>query len=392
MLGETLSAMVANVRSNAAIVAHAGRSLTLDSQELSERTSRQAANLQQTASNVAELAGNVEQNSAVAGAANTKARSVRDGAESGGKVMQEAVASVEAVQASGKRMDEIVSVIDGLAFQTNILALNAAVESARAGDAGRSCAVVASEVRLLAQKSADSAKEIRQLIGASSSQVEASVQRIHAAGKTIEQVVAGIRDLSDNMVQIASSSTEQSAGLAGITQAAQQLDDITQDNAQMVVRSVHKAENMEHRANQLVDSVAMFKLQQGSPSEAIELVERAASLHSRTSLGNFLRDLTDPAHDFYDRDMYVFVLDESGTYRAFGGNPSKVGSRVQDIAGVDGNSLLQAIAEQARIEPGWVEYRITNPANGAVQTKMSYVQEINGMYLGCGVYMNLVGS
>jgi signal transduction histidine kinase len=90
--------------------------------------------------------------------------------------------------------------------------------------------------------------------------------------------------------------------------------------------------------------------------------------------------------------MYVFVLDESGTYRAFGGNPAKVGSRVQDIAGVDGNSLLQAIAEQARIEPGWVEYRITNPANGAVQTKMSYVQEINGMYLGCGVYMNLVGS
>jgi methyl-accepting chemotaxis protein len=391
-LGATLSGMVANLRSNAAIVAHAGSSLTRDSQDLSERTTLQAATLQQTAFNVTELSEHVQQNSDVAGSANVLARKVRDAAESGTQVMTEAVASVVAVQASSKRMDEIVGVIDGLAFQTNILALNAAVESARAGEAGRGFAVVASEVRSLAQKSAESSKEIRQLIGASSAQIATSVQRIQAAGVTISEVVEGIRDLSDSMLQIATSSTEQSSGLSGITQAAHQLDEITQHNAQMVVRTVHKAENMERRANSLVHSVAIFKLQQGSPEEAIGLVQKAAAFRTRTSPDNFLRALSDPGQGFCDRDMYVFVLDDDGTYRAFGGNQSKVGTRVQDIAGVDGQSLLAAILEQARIEPGWVEYQITNPTTGAVQTKMSYVQEMDGLYLGCGVYMNLVGS
>lgn len=389
-LGARLSAMVANVRSNAAIVAHAGRSLTQDSQELSERTRRQADNLQQTASNVDELSVNVQQNSAVAGAANARAAEVRDGAETGAAVMADAVAAVEAIQASARRMDEIVGVIDGLAFQTNILALNAAVESARAGDAGRSFAVVASEVRSLAQKSAESAKEIRQLISTSSAQISTSVERIHAAGRNMTGVVEGVRHLAGSMSQISASSAEQSAGLNEITRSARQLDEITQNNAEMVVRSVQKAENMEHRAIQLVDSVAMFKLQQGSPEEALNLVERALALRSRSSFDGFLREISDPSKPYYDRDMYVFVLDNNGTYLAFGGDPSRVGSRVQDIAGVDGQALLEAIIAQARLEPGWVEYSITNPASGSVQTKMSYVHAIDNVYLGCGVYMNLV--
>ncbi|MDO8285104.1 MAG: methyl-accepting chemotaxis protein [Rhodoferax sp.] len=391
-LSRTVSAMVANVRSNAAFVSHAGKSLAKGNRELSDRTEQQAANLEQTAASVEELSSTVNENANTASLANGQAGSVRDVADKGAATMAQAVESVEAIQASAKRMDEIVGVIDGLAFQTNILALNAAVEAARAGESGRGFAVVASEVRSLAQRSAEASKEIRLLIGTSSSQVASSVQKIRSAGAAITQVVSGIRDVAASMSQISTSSAEQSSGLSEITSAIRQLDEITQRNAQMVEQAVAQAVNMEGRAGTLVESVALFKLQQGSAEEAMELVERAVAYRQRTSKDAFLRDLTDASKGFYDRDMYVFVLDEDGTYLAFGGNPGKVGTRVQDIAGIDGNGLLQSIFNQADYEPGWVEYDITNPTTGKVQTKMSFVQKVDGRYVGCGVYKNLVAA
>ncbi len=391
-LGRTVSAMVANVRGNAAFVAHAGMSLSRDSADLSDRTEQQAANLEQTAASVEELSSVVQANAGTAGNANGRAGEVRDVAVSGAAIMAEAVASVEALQVSAKRMEELVGVIDGLAFQTNILALNAAVEAARAGESGRGFAVVAAEVRSLAQRSAASSKEIRQLIGSSSAQIATSVQRIHSAGDTITQVVNGIRDVADSMAQISATSTEQSAGLSEITAAVRQLDEITQRNAQMVGHAVEKARDMEGRATTLVDSVAMFKLLQGSPEEAVALVERAVAHRSRCSSDSFLRDLTEASKGFFDRDMYVFALDDQGHYLAFGGNAAKVGTRVQDIAGIDGAGLLHTIIAQAGYEPGWVEYDITNPVSGQVQTKMSYVLMVDDLYVGCGVYKNLLAT
>lgn len=301
--------------------------------------------------------------------------------------------AVEAIQSSAKRMDEIVGVIDGLAFQTNILALNAAVEAARAGESGRGFAVVASEVRSLAQRSAESAKEIRQLIAASSALVATSVGRIKAAGSNITQIVSGIRDVAANMSQISASSTEQSVGLTEITSAVRQLDEITQRNARMVAHAVTQASTLEGRASTLVEAVATFKLQQGSAEEAIKLVDKAMTLRRRSaSRASFLRDVTDPAQGFHDRDMYVFVLDRDGTYMAFGGNQAKIGTRVQDIAGIDGEGLLESIITQASMEPGWLEYDIENPTNGRVQTKMSFVQQVDDLFVGCGVYKNLAAG
>jgi methyl-accepting chemotaxis protein len=391
-MSRTLSGMVADVRSNSALVNHAGDTLAIGIKSLADRTEQQAASLEQTAASVEELASTVQNNAGIALLANNRAVQVRESAEQGASAMKRAVASVEGMQQSAGKMGEIIGVIDSLAFQTNILALNAAVEAARAGEQGRGFAVVASEVRSLAQRSAASAREIRQLISNSSEQVAGSVQLIREAGKNIDQITEGIRSVAGNMAEISALSSEQSAGLSEITLAVQQLDQITQKNAQMVEETVVQTASLGARAATLSSSVHSFRLQQGTADEAVALVEMALKLAERTSGEALFRQLTDPAQPFHDRDMYVFVLDDAGTYRAFGGNPSKVGLRVQDIPGIDGEALLQRIIEQAKRAPGWVEYDLENPATGRIQTKMSFVRELQGMYLGCGVYRSLAAS
>lgn len=381
-----LSAMVAEVRSNSALVAHAGKSLAMGNRDLADRTEQQAANLEQTAASVHELSSTVHQNAETAGDSDQQAARVRDVAESGAQSMGRAVSSVEVIQKSAQQMNEIIGVIDSLAFQTNILALNAAVEAARAGEQGRGFAVVANEVRTLAQRSAASSKEIRQLIETSRMQVDASVAQIRTAGSSIAEIVNGVRGVAANMSLISASSAEQSSGLSEISSAVTQLDQITQRNAQMVERAVVQANQLEHRAAHLSKAVSSFMLQQGTAEEAMVLVDRAIEHRNRSGRDAFVRELTEPAKGFHDRDMYVFALDRQGVYRAFGGKPEKVGSRVQDIAGVDGQALLENIVAQAEVEPGWVEYDIANPVTGAIQGKMSYVVKVDELYVGCGVY------
>lgn len=391
-LGRTLSEMVANVRSNAAFVAYSGKSLAAGNRNMSRRTELQASSLAQTASSVEQLSSALQANADTVSHADTQAGEVRNLANGGAATMAGAIAAVEAVQDSAKRMGEIVELIDSMAFQTNILALNAAVEAARAGDSGRGFAVVASEIRLLSQRSAESAKEIRQLISRSSGHVAASVLKIREAGSNIEAIVTGIRHVATDMSQVAASSNEQSTGLTEITAAIRQLDEITKHNASMAANTVAQAIKLEGRATTLVQSVGLFKLQQGSAEEALQMVAQAVSHRSQTTRDAFLRDLTNPVKGFHDRDMYVFALDSRGTYLAFGGNPSRVGTRVQDIAGIDGDQLLESIVGQASAEPGWVEYDITNPTTGKVQTKMSFVEKVDDLFIGCGVYKNLAAG
>lgn len=384
-----VSAMVAEVRSNSALVAYAGKSLASGNRELADRTEQQAANLEQTSASVQELSSTVQQNARTASETDHQAGQVRTTAEAGAQAMDLAVGSVEAIQKSAQQMNEIIGVIDSLAFQTNILALNAAVEAARAGEQGRGFAVVASEVRSLAQRSAASAREIRQLIEASRSQVGISVGQIRSAGDSMAEIVNGVRDMAASMSLIAAASSEQSSGLSEITSAVRQLDQITQTNAQMVERAVDQAGQLEHRAAHLAQAVSSFKLQQGTAEEAMDMVARAQAYRAQVGREAFARGVTDAANRFFDRDMYIFALDAQGAYRAFGGKPEKVGSKVQDIPGVDGNALLSAIVAQAEHEPGWVEYDIVNPATGAVQTKMSYVMKIDDLYVGCGIYKSV---
>ena len=357
-----LSAMVADIRSNAALVAHAGQSLAHGNRALADRTEQQAANLEETAASVEELSSTVQNNAHTALSADQKAAQVRQAADTGAQAMARAVQSVEAIQQGARRMSEIIGVIDGIAFQTNILALNAAVEAAR---------------------------EIRDLIQTSVGQVESSASLIRSAGEGISAMAGGIHSVAASMSEIASSSNEQSTGLKEISGAVQQLDQITQDNAQTVGLAVQQAEALEQRASTLNRAVAAFRLQQGTAEEAVALMRKAVELHRSTSLEQFLGRITDKAGGFHDRDMYVFVLDETGRYLAFGGNPAKVGTRVQDIPGIAGDQLVHDIVAQAQHGPGWVEYDITNPATGVVQTKMSFVSQVDAGYVGCGVYKTL---
>ncbi len=388
------SSMVASVRSNAALVLQSGTDLVQASGSLADRTEQQAANLEQTNASVQELSSNVQSNARAAQESDGTARGVRDLAEKGADSMQQAVAQIEAIQDSTRRMDEIVAVIDGLAFQTNILALNAAVEAARAGESGRGFAVVASEVRSLAQRSASSAKEIRSLIGTSTHQVEEGVQLIRAAGQSIGAVVEGIRAVAQKMSAVSSGSSEQSAGLAEISAAVRQLDQITQHNAAMVESAAQQATALQGQAHTLSESVSVFKLQQGTADEARALVDKALAFKAGCrSRDEYLRAITfGKQGEFHDRDMYVFVLDPDGTYLAFGGNPAKANTRVQDIPGIDGQGLMNDIVRQAKATPGWVQYDITNPTTGKIQTKMSYVVEAElDFIVGCGVYKHFTG-
>jgi signal transduction histidine kinase len=197
--------------------------------------------------------------------------------------------------------------------------------------------------------------------------------------------------VSASISQISTASVEQSNSLREISTAIKQLDEITQRNGQMVERAVNQSGGLELRAASLADAIRSFKLRQGLAEEAVQLVHRAEDIRERCgSRDGLLRAINDPSKQLFDRDMYVFALDRRGAYQGFGGNAAKIGTLVQDIAGVDGQALLDDIFAQAELAPGWVEYDIVNPVTGKVQSKLSYVLALDDLAVGCGVYKDLV--
>ena len=255
-----LGRVVSGVRSNAEGVATASAQIAQGNNDLSGRTEQQASALQQTAASMEELSSTVRQNSDNAQQANQLAQGATNVAVEGGEVVARVVDTMKGINESSRKISDIISVIDGIAFQTNILALNAAVEAARAGEQGRGFAVVASEVRSLAQRSADAAKQIKGLIGTSVERVEQGTALVDQAGSTMQEVVSAIRRVTDLMGEISAASMEQSSGVAQVGQAVTQMDQATQQNAALVEESAAAAASLRSQAEQLVQSVAVFKL------------------------------------------------------------------------------------------------------------------------------------
>jgi methyl-accepting chemotaxis protein len=254
-LGEVLS----QVKASAGEVRSSASEIAAGNDDLSRRTEQQAANLEETAASMEELASTVKQNAEAARQANQLAIGAAEIAGSGGAVVREVVERMGEIEASSRKMADIISVIDGIAFQTNILALNAAVEAARAGEQGRGFAVVASEVRSLAQRSAAAAKEIAHLIEESSGKVAQGSRLVGQAGTTIEETVGAVRRLTDLMAEISAASAEQAAGIGQVSQTVSQMDDVTQQNAALVEEASASARHLDDQAGALAEAVGRFR-------------------------------------------------------------------------------------------------------------------------------------
>ena len=256
---EQLTSIIGRIQHAASSINLAATEIATGNSDLSRRTEQQAANLEETAASMEELTSTVRQNAEHARQANQLAIGAHGVASQGGNVVGQVVTTMSAIEASSKKIADIISVIDGIAFQTNILALNAAVEAARAGEQGRGFAVVASEVRTLAQRSAAAAKEIKGLIDDSVGKVGEGSALVQQAGTTMDEIVTSVQRVTDIMAEISAASQEQSAGIDQVNQTVMQMDETTQQNAALVEEATAAARSMEDQANQLSEAVAVFR-------------------------------------------------------------------------------------------------------------------------------------
>ena len=274
-MNDNLADLVNKVRAGTDQISTASGEIASGNSDLSQRTEEQASSLEETASSMEELTSTVRQNADNARQANQLAAGASEVAVKGGAVVGQVVQTMSSINESSKKIVDIISVIDGIAFQTNILALNAAVEAARAGEQGRGFAVVATEVRTLAQRSAAAAKEIKELISDSVAKVEDGSRLVDEAGSTMDEIVNAVKRVTDIMAEISAASQEQSSGIEQVNQAVMQMDEVTQQNAALVEEAAAAAESMQDQAHSLTQAVSTFKLSHGSSSTAVTPVKRS---------------------------------------------------------------------------------------------------------------------
>ncbi len=281
---DSLVGIVSQVRVGTETIGTASREIAAGNIDLSSRTEMQASSLEKTASAMEELTSTVKQNADNAREANQLAANASDVASKGGTVVSQVVDTMSSINESSNKIVDIIGVIDGIAFQTNILALNAAVEAARAGEQGRGFAVVASEVRNLAQRSANAAKEIKGLIGDSVEKVERGSKLVRQAGVTMDEVVSSVRRVTDIMGEIANASQEQSAGIEQVNLSIIEMDSMTQQNAALVEEAAAAAQSLQDQAGELSRVVSIFRLEAGEERAVIEAVATAAKAVPTTAL------------------------------------------------------------------------------------------------------------
>ena len=391
---DSISHGVANaiweVRRGTSTVATVAAEMAASNMDLSARTESQAQALQETAASIDELTATVRQNADNAAEANELAVFASEIAVKGGNEVSRVVETMGSITASARKISEIIGVIDGIAFQTNILALNAAVEAARAGEQGRGFAVVAAEVRSLAQRSAEAAKEIKTLINESVGAVDAGGKLVEHAGDTIGKVVENVQRLTQIMGSISHASREQSSGIGLVSQAVSQMDHVTQQNAAMVEQAAAAASSLKAQSDELSSAVSVFTLKATSPGtadEAIVMVQRTVDSLAKHGRDATFSEVNSKLGCFRDRDLYVTIYDVKGRNMAHGTNPMQAGKQMIDAKDVEGRPFVRERIELIKREgKGWQDYKFLNPITKLVEPKMMYVEGFEDLVVGCGVY------
>ena len=374
LLAHQFSQLVARIRSEAELIAMGGAEATEHATSLSQRTESQAASLQQTRASLDTLLEAVRYNTNQTQQADERSARAHADAVAGQKAVRASVESIERIEQRSLEMGEMLGVIDGIAFQTNILALNAAVEAARAGDSGRGFAVVAAEVRALAQRSAQAAAEVKKLIQHSRDEVTGGVQAIEGSRNLLARAVDAVSEVAALLRDVARSSSEQTVGLQEIAQAVEVLDDITQRNGQMVGGSVETASQLQVRADRLSDGVKYIRLRQGCAGEARAMAQRAALLVDTEGPDAAVRLFHDSQGGFRDRDLYIVVADRDDYFRAFGSDPSKAGKLRKDaLPGDDQSAIREASWRAVEQGGGWIEFNGRHPVTKQPVEKIGYI-------------------
>jgi methyl-accepting chemotaxis protein-2 (aspartate sensor receptor) len=358
--------------------------------DLSSRTEQQASALEETASAMEQMTSTVKENAANANEANQLARTASEVAVRGGAVVGEVVNTMNSINASSKKIVDIISVIDGIAFQTSILALNAAVEAARAGEQGKGFAVVAAEVRNLAQRSSTAAREIKALIEDSVGKVQDGSRLVANAGTTMTEVVDSIQRVNAIMTEISSASREQSSGIEQINLAIVQMDQVTQQNAALVEEAAAAAEALQNQTAELNNVVGIFTIKSGShgsTDEAREMVDKAIDAMRENGREKAFADISNKLGPYCDRDLYVVVYDMHGRNLAHGANPALIGKDLIDAKDGAGNPYVrERIAIISERGKGWQDYMFLNPISKQVEAKSMYLDRYEDLIIGCGVY------
>ena len=388
LMSTSLLEIVKQVRTSADHIAHGSHDIAAGYADLSQRTEEQASTLEETAASMEELSATVKVNADHCRQASDRAEGTGQRAEEAGQSMQRMTATMARIESGSKKMAEIIALIEGIAFQTNILALNAAVEAARAGEQGRGFAVVATEVRSLAQRSAQAAEEIKTLIGDTTTEIAQGANLAAEVQQAVDRAVSGIQDVSQLIEAIAAASQEQHTGVQEIGKALSQLESVTQRNAALVEEGAAASTSFQNEATGLLHAVSAFRTDRVEDRErAVELVRRAVDHVRKAGLERALKDIQNPSGEFIQGDIYVVVWDLNGVVLAIPVNQFMLGKDQSDLTDADGKKVTRDLLEVARRPgSGWYDYRYKNPKSGKIEPKSMYIEGDGDLVFGCGIY------